>query len=207
MMNLFRISSTFILGFILATFLFFLKFPLGIIISTLIVFFLAFIMLPHVFAAYRSNNIKTIEKFLVANQKKPLFAYPLALANGNDAEIEESLRAILAKHQQPYMQNVYKTILAFHLKNIDAAEIYSKKIDSEPLQSYYAAYVAAKKGEFEEARLHEESVGVEWMIHALHAVYASEIGNHEDFKVESNQAIAKSRGVQKYILFHSFKKF
>lgn len=205
-MNLFRVSSTFIVGFILATFLFFLKIPLGIIISTLIVFFLAFIMLPQVFAAYRSNNIKTIEHFLVANQKKPIFAYPLALGRGNDAEVEENLRAILAKHQQPYMQNVYKTILALHLKNIDAADIYSKKIDSEPLQSYYAAYIAAKKGNFEVARLHEENVGVEWMIHALHALYAQEKGDHEEFKVESSQAIAKSRGVQKYTLLHSFKK-
>ncbi len=205
MMNLFRLSITFIFGFFLATFLFFLKFPILVIISTLVVFILAFVVLPQAFTAYRSNNIKSIEKFLVANHKKPLFAYPLALANSNDMAVEESLRAVVAKYNQPYMQNVYKTILALHLKNIKAADIYAKKIENEPLKSYYAAYIAAKKGEFEEAVLHEENVNVEWMIHALHALYAHEKGKQDEFSIESKLAVNHSRGVQKYILLHSFK--
>jgi hypothetical protein len=204
-MKFFRLSITFVLAFILSTFLFFLDFPFLVVISTTLVFLLAFVVLPQIFIVYRSNNEKSIEKYLNANKNKPLFAYPLALAHGNDVEIEESLRKILAKHKQPYMQNVYKTILALHLKNIEAADIYAQKIDSEPLKSYYAAYIAAKKGNFEEAERHEENISVDWMIHALHALYAKEQGNLDTFTIESKKAIDGSRGVQKYIVIHSIK--
>jgi len=204
-MNMFRLSFTFVLGFILATFLFFLNFPFLVIISSMFVFFLAFVVLPQIFTVYLSNNLKSIEKFLEANNKKPLFAYPLAMAKGNRVEVEESLRAILAKHKQPYMQNVYQTILALHHNDIDEAEKYAQQVDGEPLKSYYAAYIAAKKGDFVEAARHEENLSLEWMRHALHALYAHEKGQHEEFEVESNQAIAESRGIQKYILVHSFK--
>ena len=204
-MKFFRLSITFVLAFILSTFLFFLDFPFLVVISTILVFLLAFVVLPQIFIVYRSNNEKSIEKYLNANKNKPIFAYPLALAHGNDVEIEESLRKILAKHKQPYMQNVYKTILALHLKNIDAADIYAQKIDSEPLKSYYAAYIAAKKGNFEEAERHEENISVDWMIHSLHALYSSEKGNQETFTIESKKAIDGSRGVQKYIVIHSLK--
>jgi len=204
-MNLFRVSVTFIFSLFLATFLFFLKFPLLVIISTMFVFFLAFVALPQVFTVYRSNNLRSIEKFLIANQKKPIFAYPLAMANGNHVEVEESLRAIIDKYKQPYMQNVYKTILALHLKNIEVADTYAQRIDNEPLKSYYAAYVAAKKGDFEEASRHEKNIGVEWMLHSLHALYAHEKGDQKEFEVESKKAISESRGVQKYLAFHFFK--
>lgn len=204
-MNYFRLSFTFILGFLLTVFLFFLQFPFWIIISTAFIFFLAFVVLPRIFTVYRSNNLKSIGKFLEMNKKKPILAYPLALAHGKDAEVEESLRAILEKHKQPYMQNVYKTILALHLNKIDAAHTYALKIDSDPLKSYYAAYVAAKQGNFEEATSHEENINVEWMLHSLHALYASEKGLQNDFESSSKKAIDESRGVQKYILVHSFK--
>ncbi|WP_075618440.1 hypothetical protein [Paenisporosarcina indica] len=204
-MNIFRLSFTFIVGFILATFLFFLDLQLWVIILTMFIFFLAFVVLPQIFTAYRSNNIKSIEKFLKANKKNPLFAYPLATAGGNHVEMEESLRAILAKHKQPYMQNVYHTILALHLDKIETANTYAQKIDKEPLKSYYAAFIAAKKGDFEEASRHEENVSVEWMLHALHALYAHEKGQHSVFETEAQKAIDESRGVQKFILVHSFK--
>jgi len=203
-MNIFRLIVIYLLIICLTLFLSYLQFPILIIISTVFIFFLAFVVLPQVFTAYRSNNIQSIAKFLEANKKKPLFAYPLALAKGNDTEIEESLRAILAKHKQPYMQNVYKTILALHHNDIDAAHTSAQKIDSDPLKSYYAAYIAAKKGDFEEALLHEENIHVDWMNHALHALYAREKGHQAEFDIESKKAIAESRGAQKYILIHSF---
>ena len=205
MMNILRLNITYVLAFILATFLFFLQFPFWIVILTILVFLLAFVVLPQIFTVYRSNNEKSIEKYLIANKKNPLFAYPLALAHGNDVEVEESLRIILAKHKQPYMQNVYKSILALHLKNIDAADTYAQQIDSEPLKSYYVAYIAAKKGDFDEAKRHEENISVDWMIHALHALYANEQGNEEMFTIESQKAIDGSRGIQKYIVIHSLK--
>ncbi len=205
MIKFFRLSITYVVAFILATFLFYLQFPFFVVILTILVFLLAFVVLPQIFTVYRSNNEKSIEKYLIANKKKPLFAYPLALAHGNDAEVETSLRVILEKHQQPYMQNVYKTILALHLKNIDAADTYAKKIDSDPLKSYYAAYIATKKGDFEEAERQEENISVDWMLHALHALYALEQGNQEMYTIESKKAIDGSRGVQKYIVIHSLK--
>lgn len=204
LMNIFRLIMIYLLIICLTLFLSYLQFPILIIISTVFILFLAFVVLPQVFTAYRSNNIKSIAKFLESNKNKPLFAYPLALAKGNDTEIEESLHAILAKHKQPYMQNVYKTILALHLEDIDAAEAYAQKIDSDPLKSYYAAYIAAKKGDFEKSVLHEENIHVDWMNHALHALYAHEKGQHSQFEIESKKAIDESRGAQKYILVHAF---
>ena len=202
-MNIYRTSVTFVLTFILATLLFSLQFPLPVIILTVFIFFLGFNLLPTLYTIYRSNNLNNIEKYIQANKKKPIFAYPLALAHGNEVEIEESLRAIIEKHKQPYMQNVYKTLLALHLKNIEAADTYAQRIDTEPLKSYYAALIAAKQGNFDEAARHEENVGVEWMIHALHALYAKEKGQQELFEKEAQHAIAHSRGIQKFIVVHS----
>ena len=205
MMNFFRLSITFVIAFILATFLFFLQFPFLVVILTTLVFLLAFVVLPQKITANTINREQAIEKNQIANKKKPLFAYPLALAHGNEVKIEESLRTVLAKHKQPYMQNVYKTILALHLKNLEAADIYAQKIDSEPLKSYYAAYIAAKKGDFEEAKRHEENISADWMIHAVRHI-SGIMGNHTTrFKLKTKKAIDGSRGVQKYIVIHSIK--
>lgn len=204
-MNIFRLGITFFIAFILATFLFFLDFPFWVVIVTIFLFFLVFIILPQIFTTYRSNNLKSIEKFLEANKKNPLFAYALAMAKGNRVEVEESLRSILAKYKQPYMQTVYQTLLALHLDDIDTADTHAQKIEREPLKSYYAAYIAAKKGNFEEAADHEKNIRAAWMHHALHALYAQEKGQHAEFEIASQKAIAESRGVQKYILVHAFK--
>ena len=206
-MKYIHVITTYIIGFVLMTFLFILHVPFWAVILISFIYFFSMLALPTLYTVYWSNNIQKIESYLKANKKKPLFAYSLALSHGNSEQEEEALRTIIARYKQPYMQHVYKTILALHQENISEASEHARSINKEPLKSYYAAYLAAKKGDFQEASHHEKNIRVKWMIHALHALYAREKRDIQTFQEEAEKAIEASRGIQKYILVYTYKKF
>jgi hypothetical protein len=153
--------------------------------------------------AYWSNDLKKVEKFLQANSKKPLLAFTLSLAHGNRTEVEENLHNILAKYKQPLIQQVYSTILHLLHRDYEAACASANRISKDSLRSYYLAYVAAKKGDIDEAKRYMESFDKPWMKHAMNSFIALHEGNRTLAELEHQKAIDTSRGIQKYSVVHS----
>ncbi|MCZ8538087.1 hypothetical protein M9R32_12900 [Paenisporosarcina quisquiliarum] len=204
-MNFKYLAIMYSLVFIVTLVLAFLEYPFWLIM--LIVF--AAVILPFSFmqlnAVYWTNDLKKIEKFLQANHKKPIMAFPLALAQGNRTEVVESVHAILAKHRMPIIQQVYSTILDLINRDYDAARASAEKISKAPLRAYYLAYVAAKQGDNEEAKRYMDSFDKPWMTHAMNSFLIKNEGNLKLAEEEHQKAIDTSRGIQKYMVVHSHK--
>ncbi len=205
-MKFVQLGIIFILGVLLTFVMLFYELPFWLIFITVMVFYLLIQLAPQLYVVYGSNNLTRIEKHLIRNRKNPVFALPLALKNGDKEEIRKAIETILARYKSPYMQQVYKTILAIFERNVAGAEAHAKQIQKEPLRSYYIAYVEVLKGNYEEARnIKDSQLKSAWMQHAIEALIAKEQGNHTLYEEEAEKSIFHARGVQKFSLYYSFR--
>lgn len=204
-MKIIKYTLIFLLGVVLATAMMFWELPFWFIYVSVVVIYLLLLLAPQMYTVYASKDLEKIEQYLEKNKQKPVFAYPLALKTGNQEQIICSIEEILKRHKQPYMQEVYKTILALFEGNVSKLEHQAKQISKEPLRTYYIAYAEALKGNFDEATTLKELLPKEWMQHAIKAIIAKEQGNIESFEKEANKCIELAKGVQKYGLYYSFQ--
>lgn len=203
-MRLLPLIYIFIFGVVLTAALLFLNLPFWLICVVIIIVYVVLLVLPQMYTIYKSNNLKKIERFLEKNKHKPIFAYPLAVKNGDREEIISSIQLILSKYKQPYMQEVYKTNLALFENNVSLFEQRAKQISKEPLHTYYIAYAEARKGNFEEAHSYKGKLPADWMPYAIDAIIALEKEDLSGFRIASEQCIRLASGVQKFNLFYSF---
>lgn len=204
-MKIIKYALIFVLGVILATAMMFLELPFWFIYVSVVVIYLLLLVAPQMYTVYKSKNLNKIEQYLEKNKRKPIFAYPLALKTGDQEQIVRSIEEILKRHKQPYMQEVYKTMLALFENNVSKFEQLAKQISKEPLRTYYIAYAEALKGNFDEANTLKNQLPKEWMQHAIAAVIAKQQGNIDLFEKEVNICIDLATGVQKYSLYYSFQ--
>ncbi|MFF2753347.1 hypothetical protein ACFVR1_06265 [Psychrobacillus sp. NPDC058041] len=179
--------------------------PILIIYPSILLLFLLILFLPQFYTVYKSNNLKRIERFLEENKRKPIFAYVLAIKTGDTEKIIEAIQAILHKHKNRYLQEVYKTNLAYYENNVSKIEQLAKQISKEPLRTYNIAYVEVLKGNFEDARRLKENLPTGWMPYAIEAIIANEQGDIEAFQNEAKNSIEHARGIQKFSLLYSFE--
>ena len=204
-MKIIKYALIFVLGVILATAMMFLELPFWFIYLSVVVIYLLLLVAPQMYTVYKSKDLNKIEHYLEKNKRKPIFAYPLALKTGDQEQIVRSIEEILKRHKQPYMQEVYKTMLALFESNVSKFEQLAKQISKEPLRTYYIAYAEALKGNFDEATTLKNHLPKEWMQHAIAAVIAKQQGNTNLFEKEVNKCIDLATGVQKYSLYYSFQ--
>lgn len=204
-MKILRFVLIFLLGVVLTAVMTAFEIPFWITYLSIIVLYALLLVAPTMYIVYRSNNLKRIERYLVTNKRKPLFAYALAIKSGNRESIIEAIQVILNKYKQPFIQQVYKTNLALFENNVSSVDLLAKQISKEPLRTYYMAYAEALKGNFEEARSLKENLKVAWMLHAIEAIIAKEKGDMEAFSKEADASIECARGIQKFSLVYSFK--
>jgi Ca2+/Na+ antiporter len=202
-MNFRSITFNYVLVFITALVLSILQVPFWLIMLIVFIIIIVPFILLQLHAVYWTNDLKKVEKFLKANRKKPLLAFPFALAHSNHVEVEESLHAILTRHKQPLMQQVYSTVLDLFHKDYEAARASAGQISKESLRSYYLAYSAAKLGDLKEAKRYMQTFDKPWMYHAMNSLIACQEGDDARFAVEHQKAIDASRGIQKYSVVHS----
>lgn len=204
-MKILRYVFIILLGIALTVVMTFLELPFWLIYLSIVVLYLLLTVVPSMYIVYKSNNLKRIERYLEANKRKPLFAYPLAVKTGDLEIIIQAIQAILNKYKQPYVQEVYKTNLALYENDFSRFDNLSNQISKEPLRTYYQAYNQALKGNFKEARTLKVDLPAGWMPHAIEAIIAKKIGDMERFWEEANASVECARGVQKFNLFYSFK--
>lgn len=204
-MNIKSLAVSYSLVFITTLILTLLQFPFWHIMLIVIIGIIVPFSLMQLNAAYWTNDLAKVEKFLETNRKKPLMAFLLSLAHGNHIEVEDNLRAILSKYKQPLIQQVYSTILDIFQRDYDAARAKAEKISKAPLRSYYLAYVAAKKGDIDEAKRNMDSFDKPWMTHAMNSLIAQLEGKPQLAEEEHQKAIDTSRGIQKFSVVHSHK--
>lgn len=200
-----RLLALFLIGMALTAFLTSLGTERWLIFTIVILFYLTAMVLPGIFTVYYSNSLRQVERYIKRNRHKAIFGFPYALGHGDEQDIDKSLQRILAAHQQPVMQSVYRTLLAIYRDQPGIAAQHAERIEREPLRSYYMAHAAVASGDLERAALLNEGITVPWMNHSIAALIAYE-AKDDQFDALASQSVAAARGVQKYTLAKSFDR-
>ncbi len=207
-MKILQLVFIFILGVLLTFTMLFYELPFWLIFITIMLFYFLIQIGPQLHTVYWSNNLKRIERHLIKHKKNPLFALPLAIKTEDREKIMQAIQEVLISYKSPYIQEVYKTMLAVYEGNVSRAESFAKQISKEPLRSYYIAYVEVLKGNYEEARsIKDVKLKSLWMKHAIEALIAKEKGDRLLYEKEASLSISHAKGVQKYSLYYSIQHY
>nr|WP_106779812.1 hypothetical protein [Lysinibacillus timonensis] len=187
---------------------------IGIVVSTSfdwptwVVFIFVFIAFLYMFGEmlyllYGTKNMKKVEKFLEGKRNEPIYAFVYAQANGTKEEQLASIEGILKKYTQQNVQYHYRFIREMLNKDYTAALEEADHIGKEPIMSYSKALVFATQGNKEQALTYH--LPNKWMSEAILATIAKVENNEADFKTHKENAIQAARGIQRYVISHSFK--
>jgi len=174
-------------------------------ISLGIFIFIAIAMIyRHIHIVFWTNNMKLVDKLVKDRKKHPFFAYLYAIAYGTKEDQLHSLETAIVKYKQPAMKYNCKFIKAIMEENLEEAKNASDKINKEPLTSYAKCYIAALEGRTTD--MQSDQLTKPWMQPAIEAVYAHKVKNEAAFDQYQKESIAFARGVQKYVLIHTYEQ-
>ncbi|MEY9979007.1 hypothetical protein [Lysinibacillus sp. RC79] len=158
----------------------------------------------HIHILFRTNNMKMVDKLVKDRKNDPFFAYLYAVAYGTREDQLHSLETAIVKYKQPAMKYNCKFIKAIMEENLEEAKDAANKINKEPLTSYAKCYIAAFEGRTTDMR--SDQLTQPWMQPAIEAVYAYKMKNETALHHYAQESIEMARGVQKYVLIHTFEK-
>lgn len=162
------------------------------------------IIYRHIHILFRTNNIQSVDKLVKDRKKEPFFAYLYAVAYETKEDQLQSLDVVIKKYKQPAVKYNYIFIKAIMEENLEEAKDAADKINKEPLASYAKCYIAALEGRTADMR--SAKLTQPWMQPVIEAIYAYTIKNEDAFQQYQTESINLARGVQKYVLTHSFKE-
>ncbi|MDM5233202.1 hypothetical protein [Lysinibacillus pakistanensis] len=162
------------------------------------------IIYRHIHILFRTNNIQSVDKLVKDRKKEPFFAYLYAVAYETKEDQLQSLDVVIKKYKQPAVKYNYIFIKAIMEENLEEAKDAADKINKEPLASYAKCYIAALEGRTADMR--SAKLTQPWMQPVIEAIYAYTIKNEDAFQQYQKESINLARGVQKYVLTHSFKE-
>lgn len=172
---------------------------LGIFVPIVIV-----VLYRYIHTIYRTNNMQRVDRLVKKEKKQPFFAYLYANAYGTKEEQLQVLDDLIVKYKQPAIKYNYMFIKALLEQNLLAAKDAAEKIQKEPLSSYAFCYIAALEGRT--ADMHSDKLTQPWMQPAIEAVYAHTMNDETAFDRFTKESIDIARGMQKYLLIHTFEK-
>ncbi|MFJ7954551.1 hypothetical protein ACIQZG_23920 [Lysinibacillus sp. NPDC096418] len=158
----------------------------------------------HIHILYRTNNMQQVDRLVKKEKKQPFFAYLYANAYGTEEEQLQILDDLIGKYKQPAIKYNYVFIKALLEQNLLVAKDAAGKIQKEPLSSYAFCYIAALEGRT--ADMHSDKLTHPWMQPAIEAIYAHTVKDEKAFNRFMKESIDVARGVQKYLLIHTFEK-
>jgi len=162
------------------------------------------IIYRHIHILFRTNNMRLVDKLVKDRKKEPFFAYLYAVAYETKEDQLHSLDVVIKKYKQPAVKNNYIFVKAIMEENIEEAKDAADKINKEPLASYAKCYISALEERTADMRI--AKLTQPWMQPAIEAIYAYTIKNEALFQQHQQESIDLARGVQKYVLIHSFKE-
>ncbi|MGE7622166.1 hypothetical protein ACQKMD_03590 [Viridibacillus sp. NPDC096237] len=205
-MHLFNLTMIYLTAIIICTFLLIMDVPIVVVFTLLFMYVFTLTMFPYYNASLWSNNISKIDRFVTKHKTKPIFAYPYAVAHETVTEQKISVQKILSSYKQQDTQHNYRSLLAILNKDFETALAEAKQLQKEPIRSYTIAHIETLLGNFDTAKALIPNLKKEWMPHSIEGLIAYEQQDFRTFEKEAHAAITKARGLQKHLLFYSFKE-
>ncbi|MFT9820031.1 hypothetical protein [Lysinibacillus sp. NPDC056185] len=202
-MKITKLAIFYLFIFILTIVLSLAGVPLSITIGIIALIVIAMIY-RHIHILFRTNNMTMVDKLVKDRKNDPFFTYLYAVAYGTREDQLHSLETVIVKYKQPAMKYNYKFIKAMMEENLEEVKDAANKINKEPLTSYAKCYIAAFERRTTDMR--SDQLTQPWMQPAIEAVYAYKMKNETDLHHYAQESIEMARGVQKYMLIHTFEK-
>lgn len=153
---------------------------------------------------YFTQNLDTVRRYLQKNKKDPMCEYALAVELGTKEDELAAIEKILARYRQPVMQHTYEMNKAIRVDDFERATEFANKLGTHHFGAYGHASIAAMQGHADEARSY--TLKNDWMTSAIEAMIAYAARDMHTFREHGDAAIAKAKGLQRYILVYSLKK-
>lgn len=154
-------------------------------------------------ATYFTTNVNTVRHYLQKNKKDPMCEYALTMEFGTKEDEVAAIDKVLARYRQPVMQHTYEMNKAMRLDDYERASEFAEKLGKHPFGVYGKASIAAMLGNAEEARSY--TLKDAWMNDAVEAMIAFTARDLKAFHQHGEEAIAKTKGLQRYILIYSLR--
>ncbi|GED59502.1 hypothetical protein ABER61_15490 [Brevibacillus formosus] len=148
-----------------------------------------------------SSNMNTVERY-VKNSKQPYYRFLYAYLHDNEAEAEKELVKLTSDKLRAYIT----VVVELHRDNYDLVENALGKIDSSEHRHYYSAHLALLKNNQDDYNQHRSAIKNRIYQLLLDAEVAYHQGNMAEAEQYGQLAIAKSKGVQKYLLIKTLEK-
>lgn len=161
-------------------------------------------MLNMIYNAYFTTDMAKVKKYIQKKQKDPFMAFILAVESGTKEQEIEAADKVIAHYKQPTMKNTYEMNRAIRLEQFDRAHEFADKLMKTPYGPYGKALIAASLGNREEAKSY--SLKTSWMEAAIEAELALNENDEAAFERYSQQAINGTKGIQRFLFIHGFKK-
>ncbi|QUW20279.1 hypothetical protein JSQ81_10345 [Sporosarcina sp. Marseille-Q4063] len=204
--NALQYSLLFVSGVILTVILLILEFPSGLVIVIIMGLSVSIFTIRPMYLIYKSKSLPAINRYVIKNQKKPMFGYAYALAHGDNQDIEDSLKRILKKYKQKEIQTVYGANLALHHSDADALLEFAEKMTRKDYKEYYLGAAHLLSSDEVLANKFVAKLSTPWMIHSSNASIALRNKDGETFRLEANRSVESAAGLQRYILYHMFER-
>lgn len=191
------------LGVILgvATAMFEFPYVYAVIILVAIVIFM--IVRMYYIALY-STNMKAVKKYIQKHKKEPVMNFFLQVADGTKEDEIKAIDQVISTAKNSNIKRTYEMNRAIRLQDFDLAEEIAQSISDNEYGKYGLAIIAASRGNYEEAE--EYSFFTLWMKWAVQAEIAYSQKNREKYDENVQKTIDASKGVQRFVVIHNFRK-
>ncbi|MNW31315.1 hypothetical protein D3C74_82250 [compost metagenome] len=164
------------------------------------------LLLPSVYSILWETNIRRLERYLLAHRSKPEVYLYYVVGNELDEEVEQCIHMLLAQHKSASKQALFRTVLAFHRKNLIEVQEEIKLIRPQAYSDYYRAALQIELGHTQAALQIIQGIPKLWMRNALLYDIKRRAGEIEEAQALAEQCLSQVRGLQKYILFRTFQR-
>ncbi|MEG0439480.1 hypothetical protein [Solibacillus cecembensis] len=156
------------------------------------------------YKVYASTNMKQVKKYIENHKKDPFMKFILTVENGTKEEELAAMEEVIAHYKQPAMKNTFEMNRTILLEDYDRAHYFAEQLKNTQHKLYGKALIAAVQGN--EAQLVEYDIKREWMKYAIEAQLAFAKKDQQRFEQASVKAVHAAKGIQRFMLIHSFKK-
>lgn len=204
--KVFRFVLLIVIGVLLSITLISYGVPRSIVFILIIVLYLAISILKPLHTIYKSKSIKTLDRYVTLNNKRPIFNYSYALGHGNDQDIENSLKRIINVYSQDSMRPIYSANLAIHQNKPNEVLEFVEQISESDYKYYYSGISFAMRKQYDKAEEFSTKTRTPWMDHGLKAFIFKEKKEYEGFKKEAALSISNAVGMQRYVMHHMMRR-
>lgn len=201
-----KLIFIYLLAFLSCSFLLSIGLSPLIIFILLFIYLLIFTLLPYINIVFWTKNLKKIDRFLQNNRNKIFLSYFYSFVNESKEQQHSLLQEIVKLKQPPDEKQYFKSMLALLNDDFLKANLEADKISEEELRIYTLAYIAIFKEDDSVAYTLANDLQTSWRKYAIHSLLAFRHNKLDDFHTFSSYALAKTRGIDHYVLNHILNK-